>query len=660
MEKRNGADPELLELVYDTLNDGLWDWPDITRHRFWWSPRYYEILGYRPGEVEATPESFFARVHPEDVTRLQADYQKNMNAPQGFTNEFRIITPTGQVRWIFTAGKSFTGGPDQPQRMAGIIRDITDLKQGEERLRRSEQHHRELVQNLSVAVVVHAPDSRILFANPMACTLLGLTLEQLQGKDAMDPAWRFIRENGEVIDHADYPVNKVLRTGKPMRQFMAGVFRPVTSDRVWILGNAFPEFNDQHQLQQIVVTFSDITEPLRTEIQLAQAQAVVAQMQDEVFWATPTGHIFYANPAACRKLGYTLEELCTMTVADVDADFVEGKWATYWEALQREGSIRLEGRHRAKDGTIYPVEIWSTCIRHKGEMYGCGIVRDITERKRNEEALARAKADLELRVQERTTELQHSNELLRALTTKLTEDEDAERLRVARLVHDSFIQTLSLAHIRLGAIGNTLAKGRRPAVVNQLETVRALIKDAIGQSRNIVSDLAPPMLYQLGLVPALDDLALRLGGQHKIKIAVIADSPLPDLDPGLRGLLFQSIRELVINAIKHAKGSNIDVELKKEGHHLCATVTDQGRRGAKRKAPRLIVSAKNGFGLFHIQQRLAGLGGELEFETHRGSGTRVRLAVPLGKAPLKPAQPAVRSAKPRRTRRTAPRKKPAS
>lgn len=916
MEKHHGPDPELLGLLYDTLLDGLWDWPEITRPCFWWSPRYFEILGYRPGEVEATPETFFARVHPDDRTRLQADYQRHLQSPQGFTNEFRIVTPSGQLRWIFSAGKCFARTPGQPSRMVGIIRDITeqriandilrtsnqrfdeaieatndglwelpdmatpnawwsprfyiqlgyqpgeipsdmtsffnllhpddlaqvqehaarpvipgqnvenayrlrtktgayrwflargkvypgaaghglrmvgtlrditDLKRGEDKLRRSEAHHRALIQNLSVGVVVHAPDSQILYANPMACTLLGLSLEQMQGKHAMDPAWHFVRENGETVAPEDYPVSVVLRTGKPVRQFMAGIYRPSTQDRVWVLGNAYPEFDDQHQLQQVVVTFNDITAPLRMEIRLAQAQTVLAQMQDEVFWAAPTGHILYANPSACRKLGYTLEEICQLKVSDVDADASAASWSAQWETLQREKTVRFEGRHRAKDGTIYPVEIWSTFIQHKGEPYACGIVRDITERKRiettlqaseskyrqlhesmrdafarsnldgrlvecnrtflgltgyteaellqlnyrdltpakwhameerivheqvfgrgysdvyekeyirkdgtlvavelrdfllrneqgvptgiwaivrditerkrNEEALARANAELELRVQERTTELQHSNELLRALTIKLTEDEDEERLRIARLVHDSFIQTLSLAHIRLGALGSTLTKGKRPAVANQVETVRALIKDAIGQSRNIVSDLAPPMLYQLGLVPALDDLALRLGGQHKIKISVIADSLLPDLDSGLRGLLFQSIRELLINAIKHAKGSDIDVELKKEGRWLRATVSDEGGSGARpKKGPRNISRAQ-GFGLFHIRQRLAGLGGELEFLSKPGPGTSVCLSVPLVKSAPASARPAGPRASKPRTRRPARRKKPAS
>jgi PAS domain S-box-containing protein len=916
MEKHHGPDPELLGLLYDTLLDGLWDWPDITRPCFWWSPRYFEILGYRPGEVEATPETFFARVHPDDRTRLQADYQRHLQSPQGFTNEFRIVTPSGQLRWIFSAGKCFARTPGQPSRMVGIIRDITeqriandilrtsnqrfdeaieatndglwelpdmatpnawwsprfyiqlgyqpgeipsdmtsffnllhpddlaqvqehaarpvipgqnvenayrlrtktgayrwflargkvypgaaghglrmvgtlrditDLKRGEDKLRRSEAHHRALIQNLSVGVVVHAPDSQILYANPMACTLLGLSLEQMQGKHAMDPAWHFVRENGETVAPEDYPVSVVLRTGKPVRQFMAGIYRPSTQDRVWVLGNAYPEFDDQHQLQQVVVTFNDITAPLRMEIRLAQAQSVLAQVQDEVFWAAPSGLILYANPAACQKLGYTLEELCQLKVSDVDAEATAESWAAQWEVLQRERSKRFEGWHRAKDGTIYPVEIWSTFIENKGEPYACGIVRDITERrriettlraseakyrqlhesmrdayargdlegrmlecnrafssltgfseaemlamtykdftpvqwhameekilreqvfqrgysdvyekeylrkdgtpmavelrvflirneqglptgmwaivrdiaerKRNEAALARAHAELEFRVQERTTELQRSNELLRALTTKLTVDEDAERLRIARLVHDSFIQTLSLAHIRLGAIGNTLTKSRRPEVVHQLETVRALIKDAIGQSRNIVSDLAPPHLYQLGLVPALDDLALRLGGQHKIKISIIADNPLPDLDAGLRGLLFQSIRELMINAIKHAKGSNIDVELNQKEHWLRATVTDQGGRGARTKQRRRGITPEKGFGLFHIQQRLAGLGGELDFVSKPGAGTSVCLSVPLAKPAPAPARPAARRAKTPGTRKPGRRKKPSS
>lgn len=143
-------------------------------------------------------------------------------------------------------------------------------------LRSTEEEHRLLLQNLSAAVVVHAPDTRITYGNPMASQLLGLTTEQMQGKQAIDPAWRFEREDGTPMPLEDYPVNCVLATRQPLNGYVVGVHRPDRPQITWVLVNAFPEFDGQQQLRQVVVTFVDITNIKRLEAQLIQAQKMEA------------------------------------------------------------------------------------------------------------------------------------------------------------------------------------------------------------------------------------------------------------------------------------------------------------------------------------------------------------------------------------------------
>jgi PAS domain S-box-containing protein len=129
----------------------------------------------------------------------------------------------------------------------------------------SEAKYRALVDNLSAGVVVHASDTRILLSNDMASQVLGLTTEQMRGKEALDPAWRFVRENGSAMLLDEYPVNRVVSTKAAIVNQVLGVDRPGTGDRAWVLVNAYPAFSTHGDLEQVLVTFVDITERRRAE-----------------------------------------------------------------------------------------------------------------------------------------------------------------------------------------------------------------------------------------------------------------------------------------------------------------------------------------------------------------------------------------------------------
>jgi PAS domain S-box-containing protein len=145
-------------------------------------------------------------------------------------------------------------------------RDITKRKHAEERLRKkqrqlieSEAQYRDLLKNLHTAIVVHTPDTRIIFSNQRASELLGLSEDQMRGKIAIDPAWCFINEQEEVIQPKEYPVSRVIATLKPLEALVLGVKVPDTTRVIWLLVNAFPEFNSDGNLKKVVVNFDDIS-----------------------------------------------------------------------------------------------------------------------------------------------------------------------------------------------------------------------------------------------------------------------------------------------------------------------------------------------------------------------------------------------------------------
>lgn len=120
-----------------------------------------------------------------------------------------------------------------------------------------------------VGIVVHAPDTRILFANAMACELLGLAEARILGKTALDPTWCFVDLDGAPMPLTDYPVNRVIATGAPMVNQVLGTRTPARSTLRWLLVSGFPEYSaDDGRLMQVIVNSHDIIELRAAEVQV--------------------------------------------------------------------------------------------------------------------------------------------------------------------------------------------------------------------------------------------------------------------------------------------------------------------------------------------------------------------------------------------------------
>ncbi|MCF7824632.1 MAG: PAS domain S-box protein [Candidatus Marinimicrobia bacterium] len=161
--------------------------------------------------------------------------------------------------------------------------DITDRKKAEESVRENEAKLRNLLNNLDAGVVVHAPDTSITLNNPKAAELLGLDDDQLRGRKAFDPEWKFVNEYQSILPLEEYPVNQIVSRRQILKNMVVGVPRPNTGDLVWLLVNGFPVIDPQNVLIEIIITFIDITEikeaeeeRLKLETQLRQSQKLEA------------------------------------------------------------------------------------------------------------------------------------------------------------------------------------------------------------------------------------------------------------------------------------------------------------------------------------------------------------------------------------------------
>ncbi len=225
---------------------------------------------------------------------------------------------------------------------------------------------------------------------------------------------------------------------------------------------------------------------------------------------------------------------------------------------------------------------------------------------------------------EAKTQLSTYQEHLRSLAAELAMAEERERRSLAISLHDRIGQGLAVAKLKLETLQYLLP----PEHHAQLEDVTALIKEIVNDTRSLTFDISPPILYELGLTPAVVWLGEHITRQFGLPVDVRCRAEGVVLNEGLRIMLFRSIQELLMNAVKHAHASRASVRLFKQGtSEVCAIVEDDGV-GFDPPSCTMHPSAASGFGLFSIRERIGHLGGRVEIESAPGQGTRVRLTVP--------------------------------
>ncbi len=191
--------------------------------------------------------------------------------------ELRVRCKDGHILDGLFSGKtiSILGEPH----FLVVIVNITDRKRAEERLRASQEEQQHLIHNLHAGVVVHAADSRILMANNQAATLLGLSIEEMTGKVVQDPSWRFVHEDMTPMPIEEYPITHVLNEKLPIQNMVMGILNAKTQNCIWVLIHAFPEFDPNGRIRQVVVTFVNISELKKAEEEKEKLEGQLIQAQ---------------------------------------------------------------------------------------------------------------------------------------------------------------------------------------------------------------------------------------------------------------------------------------------------------------------------------------------------------------------------------------------
>lgn len=220
--------------------------------------------------------------------------------------------------------------------------------------------------------------------------------------------------------------------------------------------------------------------------------------------------------------------------------------------------------------------------------------------------------------------LERRAEQLRAMASELTLAEQRERRRLAQILHDHLQQLLVAAKIKLGILRR---RQNEPELGQSLVQIDELLSESIRSSRSLTVDLSPPILYDAGLRPALEWLTRHMREKHGLVVEIESNTELPRLGEDTRILVFQAVRELLFNVVKHAGVAQARLRLEVDSRQLLVVVEDAGV-GFDLTGPDDGEPSPGGLGLFSIRERLEVLGGRLLIHTSPGHGTRAEISVP--------------------------------
>ena len=481
-----------------------------------------------------------------------------------------------------------------------LQQEINERKWAEQVLRSSEEKYRLVVEHANEGIVV-TQDGFFRYINPKAAKIWGYALEELTSRSFIE----FIHP-----DDRDLVMERHLKRikGDSLPSFLSCRIIDSEGNTKWL------------EINSVLITwmgrpatlafFNNVTERKRYEESLHLLWSAIQQAKDSIIITTanpvrPSAKIVFVNPAFTKMTGYTAEEVIgkpSLTLQGPMTDSIE--WTKFETGSSQSKAFYLETIAYRKDGSQFNLEWEIAPLRdERGKVtHFVSIQRDITERKRAEE------------------KFELYREQLRSLTSELSLAEESERRRIATQIHDHIGQTLAITKIRLGALKD-LCDGDHTEPIDE---IRALIEKTIQYAKSLTFELSPPILYELGFEATIEWLSEQMQKLHYILFSCENDDTPKPLTREMSILLFQVVRELYMNIVKHSQAHQVVTHIRREGDHLVIQVEDDGIGFDSSAIDRSFT-----FGFFSIRERLKYLGGTLEVDTTPGKGTIITVISPL-------------------------------
>ena len=502
----------------------------------------------------------------------------------------------------------------KPEHFVALFRDITQRKNiiAEKQFRDLVLEQKAIIES-DVVGIGKLKNRTFTWVNAALAKMLGYSRCELIGQSTrfMYPSDQAYAEFGERI-YQSIRRDEILRTeielirkdgSKGWYQICCGVLDQAEED--WI------------------ASFADVTDRKRLDLALFQSEeryrSVVEDQTETICRIRPDGTVTFANEIFCRIFGKPEPEIIGKKWHPVahldDIPFIEEQLALI---SPERPLVEVENRVHSGKGEIRWMNFVNRGIfdAHNQLIEIQSVGRDVTQRKEADIALREARDKLKLLAGTQARNLQK-------LAAELTRAEQHERDALYELMHDQVQPLLVAARLALHGISEHTSQQKSALLRNKADEH---ITHILELTRNLSRHLSPPLIREQGLIPAMESLFQWINDNLELKVELVSETQIKSIDLSLRFLIFNSIRELLMNVVKHAETNHARVKVKHENNNMLRiTLADQGK-GFNTKLIR------NGSGLSKIQQRLDMFGGSLKIESQLNKGTLVTMLVPIMKS----------------------------
>jgi PAS domain S-box-containing protein len=548
-------------------------------------------------------------VHPDDAVRVIADNRDAFDHRRSFELEYRLRRHDGEYRDIVDYRRPFHELDGEFAGYIGSCHDITERKRAKARLTKSEALLAEAQALAHIGSWDWDAEADILIWSDELYRMMDLRPQERP----VSYSYFLSCVHPEDRERVDQVVQQAWRDHQPFESEYR-VTLPGRITRIHHM-NGVVITDNQDRPARMHGTAQDITAQSMAEEALRQSEERFRQLAEnihEVFW------IKNVDPWRLEFVSAAYEKIWKRSLQNLLRD--PETWTEVIHPEDREYVTREEERLRAKgeydlsyrivwpDGSIRWIRDRAFPVRDtQGNLIRiAGIAEDITESKQAEQ------------------QLEHFAELLQALSHRLFKVQEEERRHLARELHDEIGQTLTAAKLNLKIIAPDVP----PAAAGRLKDSVQIIDRLLQQVRQLSLDLRPPLLDELGLVPALRWLADQQAQRAGLRVSFTSNAETVQIDSAIPIACFRLAQEAITNAIRHARAESVGVELRQELDRLWLSVHDDG---VGFDPPTIQLRATHGasLGLLSMKERALLAGGDLEVVSAPGCGTQIRAWFPL-------------------------------
>jgi PAS domain S-box-containing protein len=379
-----------LELALNVSQMGTWDL-NLVNHMAWRSLRHDQIFGYESLLPEWTYEMFIGHVLAEDRAEVNRRFEEANSDRHDWEFECRIRRTDGEIRWIWAKGRIQYANQGDPERMLGLVHDITERKRAEDALRESEQRLN-LAQRIAKVgdITLNVETGEVAWSDAL------YDLMQYDKSEKID----FSRVNAEIhhpddLERVTKWLNDCIASGSD--EITPNKYRIIRKDgKILFVHTMGVIHRGKGNQVKVFITLQDITEQKLAEEALRESEAkfrlLFNSQRDAVavhkigIDGQPTTFI-QVNDVTCERLGYTREEMLKLRPQDIDAPDRAGQMPAIIEKLLKNKQVLFETEHISKDGRRIPVEVSTVLFQLDDCLATMTVARDITERKQVEKAL---------------------------------------------------------------------------------------------------------------------------------------------------------------------------------------------------------------------------------------------------------------------------------